>query len=134
MMEEKYIIPLKSIETEFELEPVWVPENMDECVVERADISRPGLPLAGFYENFEASRLQLIGYMEHSYLASLSADQRRASLRNFFEHQVKAVVVTTNLEIYAVLAIANHSHITVGIKVPSKTIECGICFTIQCRG
>ncbi len=100
MKEEKYTIPLKSIETEFELDPVWVPENMDDCFVERADISRPGLPLAGFYENFEPSRLQLIGYMEHSYLENLSSEDRTKTLDKFFSYKMPAVIVTSGLVIF----------------------------------
>ena len=100
MVDEKYSISLKSIEKEFELSPVWVPENMDECVVERADISRPGLPLAGYYENFEETRLQLIGYMEHSYLENLSSEDRKKTLDKFFSHKMPAVIVTSGLEIF----------------------------------
>ena len=100
VVDEKYSIPLKSIEKEFELNPVWVPENMDDYVVERADISRPGLPLAGYYENFEETRLQLIGYMEHSYLENLSSEDRIKTLDKFFSHKMPAVIVTSGLEIF----------------------------------
>ena len=100
VVEEKYSISLKSVETEFELEPVWVPENIDEYVVERADISRPGLPLAGYYKNFEETRLQLIGFMEHSYLENLSSEDRKKTLNTFFSHKMPAVIVTSGLEIF----------------------------------
>lgn len=100
VVDEKYSIPLKSIEKEFELNPVWIPENMDDYVVERADISRPGLPLAGYYENFEETRLQLIGYMEHSYLENLSSEDRIKTLDKFFSHKMPAVIVTSGLEIF----------------------------------
>ena len=100
MIEEKYSIPLKSLEAEFDLLPVWVPDNMDSCIVERADISRPGLPLAGFYENFEETRLQLIGYMEHSFLENLCSEDRIKTLDKFFSHKIPAVIVTSGLKIF----------------------------------
>lgn len=100
VVDEKYSIPLKTVEKEFELEPVWVPEDMENYVVERADISRPGLPLAGFYENFEETRLQLIGYMEHSYLENLNSEDRLKTLDKFFSHKMPAVIVTSGLEIF----------------------------------
>ncbi len=100
VVDEKYSIPLKSVEKEFELDPIWVPDNMDDCIVERADISRPGLPLAGYYENFEETRLQLIGYMEHSYLENLSSEDRIKTLDKFFSHKMPAVIVTSGLEIF----------------------------------
>ena len=100
MQSKEYTIKLSKIAEQHNLNIVFVPDNYEEIRVSRSDLSRPGLPFAGFFTDFENERIQLIGNMEHSYLASLSADQRRASLRNFFEHQVKAVVVTTNLEIF----------------------------------
>jgi serine kinase of HPr protein (carbohydrate metabolism regulator) len=99
VVDEKYSIPLKSVEKEFELDPIWVPDNMDDYIVERADISRPGLPLAGYYENFEETRLQLIGYMEHSYLENLSSEDRIKTLDKFFAHKMPAVIVTSGLSI-----------------------------------
>lgn len=100
MQSKEYTIKLSKIAEQHNLNIVFVPDNYEEIRVSRSDLSRPGLPFAGFFTDFENERIQLIGNMEHSYLASLSADQRRASLRSFFEHQVKAVVVTTNLEIF----------------------------------
>ena len=100
MIDEKYSISLKSVEEEFELEPVWVPDDIDKYLIERSDISRPGLPLAGYYENFEQARLQLIGYMEHSFLENLSSEDRIKTLDRFFSHKMPAVIVTSGLEIF----------------------------------
>ncbi len=96
----QYSIKLSEVAKKHKLEEIYVPENYDEILVFRSDLSRPGLPFAGFFTDFENERIQLIGNMEHSYLASLSSEQRRESLKNFFSHNVKAVVVTTSLDIF----------------------------------
>ncbi len=100
MRSKQYSIKLSEIAEKQSLEPVYLPENYDEILVYRSDISRPGLPFAGFYDNFECERIQLIGNMEHSYLRSLTSEERRESLHEFFSHNVKAVVVTSSLLIF----------------------------------
>ena len=100
MQSKEYSIKLTEIAEKHSLDVVYVPENYEQILVFRSDLSRPGLPLAGFYSDFENERIQLIGNMEHSYLSSLSVEQRRESLRKFFTYNVKAVVVTTSLPIF----------------------------------
>ncbi len=100
MQSKKYSIKLSEIVEKYKLQIVHAPENFDEILVYRSDLSRPGLPFTGFYEDFESERLQLIGNMEHSYLASLTPEKRRASLKKFFSYNVKALIVTSSLEIF----------------------------------
>ncbi len=100
MQSKVYTIKLSEVAKKYNFIPVFLPDNYDEILVNRPDVSRPGLPFAGFFEDFENERIQLVGNMEHSYLASLSADERSASLKAFFSHNVKAVVVTTSLPIF----------------------------------
>jgi len=100
MQSKKYSVKLSEVEKKFELTPVFVPDNYDEILVFRPDISRPGLPFAGFFTDFENERIQVVGNMEHSYLASLTNEERRNALRKFFSYNVKAVIVTTSLEIF----------------------------------
>lgn len=103
MQSKQYSIKLSDVQSMFALEAVYVPENIEEIELFRNDVSRPGLPFTGFYSDFENERLQVVGNMEHSYLASLEPDVRRSTLRNFFSYNVKAVIVTSDLEIFAEL-------------------------------
>lgn len=100
MQSKEYSIKLSEVAEKHSLEAVFLPENYDSIYVYRSDLSRPGLPLAGFFTDFENERIQLIGNMEHSYLASLSPQDRRESLNAFFSHNVKAVIVTTSLPVF----------------------------------
>ena len=100
MQSKTYSIKLSEIVEKYNLEKIYIPEHFDDILVYRSDLSRPGLPLAGFFSNFENERLQLIGNMEHSFLESLSVEERRESLKRFFSYNVKAVIVTTSLPIF----------------------------------
>ena len=95
----QYQVKLVDIAKEFSLEKIYLPENIDEIYVRRSDVSRPGLPLAGYFEYFENGRIQMIGNMEHGYLSSLGAEARYKALDDYLSHDVVAVVVTTSLDI-----------------------------------
>jgi HPr kinase/phosphorylase len=63
-------------------------------VVGNAEISSPGLLLAGYTERFSAGRLQVLGETEISYLASLGDGKRKRAMDLFFSFPIPAVFVT----------------------------------------
>lgn len=80
-----------------ELECITGPDGLDR-VVERADISSPGLALAGYVTRFMADRLQVFGETEVTYLRSLDPGTRRANLEQFFRFPIPCVFVTKALD------------------------------------
>ena len=79
-----------------ELERVAGTDGLDR-LVPGADVSSPGLALAGFVARFAAARLQVFGETEVTYLHSLDAATRRAHLAQFFSFPVPCVFVTKGL-------------------------------------
>jgi HPr kinase/phosphorylase len=63
-----------------------------------ADISSPGLVLAGFTDRFPSGRMQVLGETEVMYLRSMDADRRRGVLGEFLGSEVPVVFVTKGLE------------------------------------
>ncbi len=63
-----------------------------------ADISSPGLALAGYTDRFVAERLQVLGETEITYLGSLPEEERSRILASFFAFRMPAVIVTKNQE------------------------------------
>ena len=61
MSEEVYSIPLVKLAQEFSLEEIVIPDNYNDILITTPEISRPGLALAGFFEIFDAERIQMIG-------------------------------------------------------------------------
>lgn len=70
-----------------------------ERPVEDADISSPGLALAGFTQRFPAGRMQVFGETEMTYLAALSDEESRERLERLFEFPIPALFVTKRLEV-----------------------------------
>ncbi len=95
----EYSVKLLTLVKEFSLKGIVVPDNIEEIEVVRSDVSRPGLPLCGYFEYFEGGRIQIMGKMEMSYIEGLSYEKRVESLSNFLSRGVVCVVVTTNLSI-----------------------------------
>ena len=67
-----------------------------DSIIPNAEISSPGLALAGYIDRFVAERLQVLGETEVTYLASLPAGERERILASFFTFQMPAVIVTKN--------------------------------------
>jgi HPr kinase/phosphorylase len=64
--------------------------------IPNADISSPGLALAGYVDRFVAERLQVLGETEITYLASLPSSERQRILSSFFAFPMPAVIITKN--------------------------------------
>jgi HPr kinase/phosphorylase len=89
---------LSEIVKAFELEEVYVPAHFDQIRIHVADVTRPGLQLAGYYEHFGPDRIQLIGNMEHAYLDKLSSEIRRKRLSALFGRGIPCLILTRNHE------------------------------------
>ncbi len=50
--------------------------NTDEIMVETADINRTALQLTGFFEHFESGRVQVIGFVEYTYMQRQSDEKK----------------------------------------------------------
>ena len=95
-----HTIPLGDLCDEFAFEVKYAPEGYRDIRVEAADINRPGLPLAGFYEYFSNTRIQLIGRIETTYLKSFSVEERRESFDKLFSKKIPAVIIAQGIEPY----------------------------------
>ena len=76
-----------------QLEDVGEGRGLDR-VIPGAEVSSPGLALAGYVDRFVGERLQVLGETEITYLASLDGDHRDKILAAFFGFPLPAVIVT----------------------------------------
>ena len=68
-------------------------------LVTSADVSSPGLVLAGYLDRFPAHRLQALGETEIQYLGSLAREARAHVLRMFFDFDLPCVFITKAQEL-----------------------------------
>ena len=55
--------------------------------------------MVGFYDHFEKDRIQIIGRVEHLFIAQLEPEERTRRLEDFFRAEPVGVIVTTSIEI-----------------------------------
>ncbi len=91
--------------------------------VPSAEISSPGLVLAGYVERFMPTRLQVLGETEITYLASLSAAERKRILDLFFSFKLPAVFVSKGQRLPAGLKESAASSGTALMRTKLKTAE-----------
>ena len=89
---------LSEIVKAFDLEVVCDPGNLDQIRITVADVTRPGLQLAGYFDHFGPDRIQLIGNMESAYLDKLSSEIRRKRLNALFSRNIPCLILTRNHE------------------------------------
>ena len=94
---QKFTVELSKIINEFKLEEVYAPNR--DILIETADVIRPGLQIAGFFDYFDPQRIQIMGMVENTYLTGLSVEDRIKSLDALFSHKIPAIIITRNLEI-----------------------------------
>lgn len=70
--------------------------NLKGIKVTLPDINRPALPMAGYFEHFEATRLQVIGFVEYSYVKRMSEKKRRRCWRSFWITRFPALFSVVN--------------------------------------
>lgn len=94
----EHAVKLSAIVEEYNLKPVVTPEDCGNIEIDVADVNRPSLQLAGFFEYFDASRLQVIGMVEYTYLESLSSEDRYKAVERLIKEPVPAIIFTRDLE------------------------------------
>ncbi len=98
-MEDIYSVKLSKIIDEFNLETVYLPDLPDNILVTCARVNRPGLQMVGFYDHYEATRLQIIGKVENLFIEQMEPEERRSRLEDFFRSAPIGIIVTTSIEI-----------------------------------
>ncbi len=98
-MEQTYSVSLEKIMKELSLEAVYLPQGSEQNPITSAEVNRPGLGLAGYFEYFDNARIQILGKGEYGYLSGLTPEKRAASVRALVEHKPPLIVVARELDV-----------------------------------
>ena len=64
--------------------------------VKLPDINRPALQLSGFFKHFASERVQIIGYVEYSYLQTLEEDKKKEIYETFMSYEIPCIIFCRN--------------------------------------
>ena len=95
---QSFTVGLEKIIEEFKLEEICVPNK--KIKIETAEVNRPGLQIAGFFDYFEVRRLQIFGMVECTYLSGLTSEERYKSIDALFSRKIPAVIITRNQDVF----------------------------------
>lgn len=95
---EQFFVSLDKLARESHLTVAYTPKDLDQFKVYTAEVYRPGIMLAGYYQYFDRTRIQIIGLTELSYLKELDPEIRRTHLEKLFSFQPPAVILTRGFE------------------------------------
>ncbi len=90
-------VSLKTIIEKMKLENLTPELDIKKIRISQPDINRPALQLAGYFEHFEATRLQIIGFVEYTYMESLPENKKEKMYREFLSFDIPGVVFCREL-------------------------------------
>ena len=72
----EFSVSLAKLADEANLTTAFTPCDLKEIKVTASEVYRPGIFLAGYYQYFDCTRIQIFGLTEMSYLEELEPEMR----------------------------------------------------------
>ena len=72
--------------------------SMEGKKIVTSEINRPALQLTGYFDHFYSERVQIIGYVEYTYLEHLPRETKLPIYEKFLSYHVPCVIYTTMTE------------------------------------
>ena len=91
-------VGLTAIVEKLKLKNLTPEVDMTEIVITTPNINRPALQLAGYFDHFASDRVQIIGYVEYTYLKHLTAEQRVPIYEKFLSSEIPCVIFSSRTE------------------------------------
>ncbi|MBR5561506.1 MAG: HPr(Ser) kinase/phosphatase [Clostridia bacterium] len=77
---------------------VILDEQQRSVNIKEADLCRPGLQFAGYFDIFAYARPQVIGKTEMAFLNDLPEDVRSARLQRYFSYEIPCIVIARGMD------------------------------------
>ncbi len=92
-------VALTSVIEKMKLENLTPDIDVNTHRVMLAEVNRPALQLAGYFEHFDATRLQIIGYVEYTYMENMSDEEKRDIYDKLLGHEgIPCIVFSRELQ------------------------------------
>ena len=88
----KNVVQMKQIVEKMNLKNLTPDVELSDKAVEVPDINRPALQLTGFFESFDSERVQVIGYVEYSYLTTLKEKEKEKIYDTLLSYKIPCLV------------------------------------------
>lgn len=90
-------VTLTKLAEELSLRNVTPDVDMSDIKITVSEINRPALQLTGYYEHFAKERVEIIGYVEYTYLMSLTREEKIKAYETLMAHEIPCIIFTTQM-------------------------------------
>ena len=91
-------VSLKEIVEKMNLKNLTPDVDLVEKYVQVPDINRPALQLSGYFDHFDSDRVQVIGYVEYTYLQTLEEAKKMKMYDELLSHKIPCLIFSRALE------------------------------------
>ena len=92
------IVPLAEVVEHMSLINLTPEVDISEIKIEKPDINRPALQFAGYFELFDADRIEIIGAGEYSFMEQKPEEEKQRIYDEFLDNPIPCIVFCRNLE------------------------------------
>lgn len=82
-----YSVTVEQLKERFKLEILTPEIEYRHRKITQSDVNRPALQLAGFFDYFDPTRLQIIGKVEWTYLEQITPEERCKKIKRLMNHK-----------------------------------------------
>ena len=90
-------VELKRIVEKMNLKNLTPDVELNDKEVEVPDINRPALQLSGYFEHFDSERVQIIGYVEYTFLEKLDMEKKKEVYKTLLAYKIPCIIFCRNL-------------------------------------
>ncbi len=72
--------------------------DISKIRVTQSDVNRPALQLSGYYDHFDHERIQVIGFVEYTFLEKMSSEDKLKNFELLLSYEIPCVVFSRDLE------------------------------------
>ena len=72
--------------------------ELKKIQITNAEINRPALQLTGYFDHFDANRIQIIGYMEYTYIARMTKKEKKERFEKLLSFDIPCVIFSRGLQ------------------------------------
>ena len=91
-------VKLETIIEKMKLENLTPELDISKIKITQPDINRPALQMAGYFEHFEATRLQIIGFVEYTSTQGLPEARKKEIYNRLLSCEIPAIVFCRELK------------------------------------
>ncbi len=90
-------VSLTKIVEKMKLESLTPDIDIEGIKIRQPDVNRPALQMAGFFDHYEATRLQVIGFVEYKYMMTLSDERKQEIYAKLLSYPIPCMVFCREL-------------------------------------